>query len=334
MRFNLTGAPAGLLVALGVMAWLSLPGQALALFEEEMVPEDAWGARIMLDLVDQDSTVDKASRGAPLINYVIPDAEVRSLVEGGITRSIRRLDFILTFGMSDKWNLSLNVPFLRMEQDSSLVTTSDDPEVLAVVERLQSDSLSGFGDLELASWYRPVFTDWNAVVLGLGIRHPSGGQQSDYVGTPTFDLVSPGSAIFFLFHYTRYPAIHGARFDLRLRGEKGIPNTASVPGGEQKLDEGNEVSVTFGWSQEFGPVNAGLEGEFFAHRSNSLGGTRLRDEVRAQFLKFRLGFGNLAGLEEGAVAFPYRFDLRIESLESGSNLPRGNRLLLSLQTFF
>lgn len=331
MRFDFSARS---LAALGAIAWLLLPGKALALFEDEMVPEEVWGVRIMLDLVNRDSTVDRASRGGPLINYVIPDVEIRSQVEGGITRSIRRFDFLFTFGMRDNWNLSLNVPYLRLEQNSTLETTSEDPEVLAVVERLQSEELSGLGDLVLTSLHRTVFSDWNAVLFGYGIKYPFGGQQSDYVGTPTFDLVSPGSSVFFLFHYTRYPAFTGARFDIRLWGEQGIKSSASVPGGEQKVDEGNETSLSVGWSQEFGPVTAGLEGEFFNQRSNSLAGNRLFDQVRAQFLKFHLGFGNLAGLEKGPVAFPFRFDLQVEILERGSNLPTGERLLLSLQTFF
>ncbi len=323
------------LAALAALAFFLAPPRALALIEDDVVPEGAWGARLSLHLETQDATKDNASRFAPLINYVIPDDEIRAQVEGNIERSIRRLDFLFTYGVTDTWNLSLNIPYLELEQDSTLFPTSDDPGVAAVVERLQSKKLSGTGDFTLTSMHRTVFSDWNGFLFGYGLIVPSTSQQEVYVGAPTFDTVSAVTYTFLLFHYTRYPAIHGARFDLRAWGSAGIKGRASVPDGpEQKLEPGNRTSLKFAWSQEFGPVASGLEYEFFEKRSGSLNGTRLKDQARGQYLRFQMGFGNLAGLEKGPLAFPFRFDMQIESLERGSNLPKGERMVFTLQTYF
>ncbi len=317
------------------LALFLAPPRAMALIEDDVVPEGAWGARLRLHLETQDATLDKASRFAPLINYVIPDDEIRAQVEGNIERSIQRLDFLFTYGVTDRWNLSLNIPYLELEQDSTLEPTSTDPDVVALVERLQSKKLSGTGDYTLTSLHRTIFSDWNAFLVGYGFIVPSTSQQGVYVGAPTFDTVSAVTSTFVLFHYTRYPAIHGARFDLRAWGSTGFKGRASVPDGpEKKLEPGNRISLLFAWSQEFGPVSSGLEYEFFDQRSGSLNGTRLKDQARGQYLRFQLGFGNLAGLEKGPLAFPFRFDMQIESLERGSNLPKGERILFTLQTYF
>lgn len=323
-------------VGVGLVAILAviLPAKAAALFEDVIVPEGSWGARVMLDLETQDSTVDRASRTALLINYVIPDDDVRAQVEGGIERSRQQFDFLFTYGVSDQWNISLNIPFVEFEQDSSLSTNSTDPEVAALVDRLQSETLSGFGDLTLTSLHRPLFSDWNAFLWGYGLIKPLGGQENPYEGTQTFDIRSPASSLFLFLHYTRYPGIRGARFDARGWAAKALKETVSVPGGEAPLVLGNRVSLKFGWSQEMGPVTLGLEGEFFDQRTSTVGPARTGDQARAQFLRLHLGFGNLAGLETGPLAFPYRLDIQFESLERGSNVPQGNRVRVALQTFF
>jgi hypothetical protein len=322
-------------LALLALGCTLLPGGAGAVPEDEIVPEGVWGVRLMFRSETQDSTIDRGGRNAKLINYVIPEDDIRAEVDGQIERSIRRHDVLLTYGISDSWNLSLNVPYLEMEQDSSLTSASADPEVQAAVARLQSESLSGLGELTLTSLHRPVFSDWNSLVMGYGLNYPAGGQEQPYVGSNTFALHTPVASVFGLVHYTRYPAINRSRFDVR--GWVALSLTDDVTtaqGDSRKLEQGNRVSIRAGWSQEIGSVSAGLEVEILDQRNNTLGGERLSDRLRAQFLRLHVGFGNLAELESGPMAFPYQFNIQFESLQRGTNVPDGDNVSLIFQTYF
>ncbi len=78
----------------------------------------------------------------------------------------------------------------------------------------------------------------------------------------------------------------------------------------------------------------GLELDLIDRRSNSLGGERQGDPVRAQVLRYHFGFGNLAALEQGPVAFPYRINVQFETPLRGSNVPEREGFTVYLQTYF
>ena len=151
----------------------------------------------------------------------------------------------------------------------------------------------------------------------------------------TFDLRRPLPAYFVFLHTTAFPRGSRSRLDFRVSAEKGLRADVDTPGGERKfLDPGNRVAVTVGFSGEIGPVALGGEAEWRVARESSLAGERFRDTVQAFAGRFHVGFGTVAQLEEGPVAFPYQVLLEVEHIARGTNSPRGSFLSLAFQTYF
>lgn len=325
-------------IARGVMFWLlmTLPSAAFGLLEDEMVPEGKWFFRASVRQATQQKFFDRGKNEGTLKDALIPDPELRSQIEGDITREIFRTDLLFTFGVSDRWNLSLDLPYLDMTQESSLVAAPS-TEAAAELERqqLQSRTLSGIGDVRLTSQHRPVFSDRAGFIWGYGLIIPGGSQQTPYVDRTTFDLRSPLPAYFVFLHATGYPGGSRSRFDFRVSAEKGFRADVDTPSGERKyLDPGNRVAATVGYSREIGPVALGGEAEWRVARETSLAGERFRDTVQAFAGRFHVGYGNVAQLEEGPVVFPYQVLLEVEHVARGTNTPRGSFFSLAFQTFF
>lgn len=335
-RATARAARAAAFIAAGMaLAVLLAPGVARAIPEDDVVPEGVLGIRLNLRQETQSRTIDRGSRHADLINYVIPNDTIRAEVDGTIERSIRTYDLLLTYGISDSWNLSLNLPYMELKQDSTLFTTSSDPEVQGALEGLETRRQSGLGDITVTSLHRPKFGDWNAVEWGWGVIRPTGEQEAPYVGAPTFDRRSAANSVFGFFHYTRFPAISRSRFDLRFWGAVARRDTVTVPGGERKtVDVGNRTSLRMGWAQELGPAAMGLEVDILDKRSNSVANERLQDPARAHVLRYYLGFGNMTRLESQPLAFPYQLNIQFEQVLRGTNVPDGDTVTVSLQTYF
>ena len=327
-------------IARGVMFWLlmTLPSAAFGLLEDEMVPEGKWFFRASVRQATQQKFFDRGKNEGTLKDALIPDPELRSQIEGDITRKIFRTDLLFTFGASDRWNLSLNLPYLDMTQESSLAVTSGaSPEAAAELEQrqLQNRALSGVGDVRLPSQHRPVFSDRAGFIWGYGLVIPGGGQQTPFVDRTTFDLRSPLPAYFVFLHPTAYPGGSRSRLDFRVLAEKGVRGNVDTPAGERKtLDPGSRTAVTVGYSGEIGPVALGAEAELRMARASTLARERLGDTVRALAGRFHLGIGNVAQLEEGPVAFPYQLLLEVEHIARGTNTPLGSFFSFTFQTYF
>ena len=327
-------------IALGVLSSLlvALPSAAYGLLEDEMVPEGKWFFRASFRQATHQEFFDRGKNEGTLKDALIPDPEVRDQIEGDITRKISRTDLLFTFGISDRWNLSLDLPYLDMTQESSLATVAGaGPEAAAELERrqLQSRTLSGVGDVRLTSQHRPVFSDRAGFIWGYGLVIPGGSQQTPFVDRTTFDLRSPLPAYFMFLHATSYLGGSRSRLDFRASAERGFRGDVETPAGENKyLDPGSRVAATVGYSGEIGPVALGVEAELRVARASTLARERLGDTVRALAGRFHLGIGNVAQLEEGPVAFPYQVLLEVEHIARGTNTPLGSFFSLTFQTYF
>lgn len=319
---------------LAMVLVLLLPALAPAAVDDEFVPEGTLFTGFTLRTVTQDRAISRLSKSQTFKDYAIPEASIRGQISGDIEREITRYDFRFTLGLSDTWNISLNLPLLDMKQNSTLAT-SGSAEAVATVARLQSDSISGIGEIEFTSLHRPVFSDSNAFIWAYGLTLPGAGQQSPYHDSSTFDLSTPVPWMFFFIHYTRYPALPRARFDVRFKVRRGIQRSVDTTTGQkQRLIPGNQILLKFNWTQDIGIFSYGFELERIDLRDNRLGGENLFDGEKAQTLRLLLGLGNLADLEEGPVGFPYQVRLEVEKVNRGFNHPFGDTLTLSLLMFF
>ncbi|MCZ6728974.1 MAG: hypothetical protein O7C61_04640 [SAR324 cluster bacterium] len=316
-----------------LFAGILLPVLAFASVDDEFVPEGTLFTRFSSRLETQDRAIDRGKRENALKEYVIPEASNRSQINGSIEREITRHDLRFTYGFSDNWNMSLNIPYLQMEQRSSLSTAS--ANLQATVARLQSDKISGIGQVDLVNMHRPVFSDWNGFIWGYGLSLPGSGQQTPYHDSTTFDLGPPVRRVFIFTHYTRYTSLPRSRFDLRVLLRMGLKRSVETTSGtNQVLTPGNQVRLKLNWSQEIGAVFYGLELDRAVDRANRLDNESLSDKRNSQTLRLQLGFGNLLDLEQGPVDFPYQVQVQVETVERGFNHPFGSAVTLSLLMYF
>lgn len=330
------GRLAALLLTTQLVAGLLAPAWAAGALDDEIVPDGVFLTRLSLRLENQDSAFDQAGDSGPMKNFLIKDALIRAEIGGDITREVTRYDLRFTYGLSDTWNLSLNLPFVEVRQNSTLAANAGaSTEARETADLLQSATIQGLGDVELISLHRPLFSDWNAFTWGYGISYPGSSQKSPYVGATSLELGRPSPAILAFVRYTRYPAIEHARFDLTSRVWSQLGGGVTVPGGdERRLDGLNQAVVRMDWTHGIGAFFYGLGMGFLNQSQHTLAGQRLADQIRAQFLRLSIGMGNLTDLEKGPVAFPYQLRLEFQDVQRGADIPNGSHITLSLQMFF
>lgn len=319
-----------------MLAGAALPGPALGDVEDEIVPGSVLHTRLSLLLETQDTALDQSGTHGPLKNFLVRDTALRDEIEGSITRNVTRYDLRTTYGISDSWNLSLNIPFVEVEQVSTLGgTPGASVEALELADLLQSQTISGIGDVELTSLHRPVFSDWNAFTWGFGLLFPGSGRESPYVGATSLQLGEPTVQLHGFVHYTRFPALPRSRVDFRVAMRHQLNEQITVANGEtRRLEPVNSLSFKLGWSQELGNFLYGLGAEFIGQGEHTVNGERLVDQVRAQIIRTRIGYGNLSGLEQGPLSFPYQLRLEHRNVLRGADIPDGDHFTLSFLAYF
>lgn len=323
-------------IAALMLAGAASPGPAMGDVEDEVVPESVLLTRLSLLLETQDTAQDQSGTPGPLKNFLVRDTILREEIEGSITRNVTRYDLRTTYGISDKWNVSLNISFVEVEQVSTLGgAPGASAEALELVDLLQTQTISGIGDVELTSLHRPVFSDWNAFTWGYGLVYPGSRQQSPYVGTTSLQLGEPMVQLLGFAHYTRYPALPRSRVDLRVAARHALNEAVTVANGESgRVDATNSLSFKLGWSQELGNFIYGLGLEFMGRGEHTVGGERLVDQVRAQIIRTKIGYGNLSGLDQSSLSFPYQVRLEHRNVLRGADIPDGDHLTLSFLFYF
>jgi hypothetical protein len=303
--------------------------------QDEFVPEDALALEVALFQEHQVLAFDRAGNRNPLKKFLLPNRAVREATEGSISRTETDVHLRSTFGLSDTWNVFVQLPYRMLKQESSLTTDSDDPNVQAEVDALQPQSLSGPGDLRVLSMHRPVFSDRNGFIWGYGFTHPVLDRSESRPGLLALALRSPSPTLRAFAHYTRYPRMERGRFDVRAEAELGLPGEIEVREGEtSQYRSGNGVTIELGWFQEVGAVGAGISLLEFVQAQSRLAGVGQSDPHKETVLRFRLGYGNLIDLEQGPIRQPFQVMLEMERSLRGFNVPYSDGFTLSLLLFF
>ena len=323
---------AGTLLAALVVLPQAVPAQA---FRDEFVPGGHFGLEIARFQQDQDRAFDRTGELRPLRSYLIPNRSAYGQASGPVERKISETDLRLTAGLSDRTNLFLELPYLELEQDSQLRTSSQRADFNREVDSFDSQKLTGQGDLTALLMFRPVFSDRNGFVWGYGITHPLRGRSESDPGLYALALRSPNPKLKTFLHYTRYPRLEHSRFDLRMEVQTGLSGKIdTLDEGSQPYRSGNGVAVETGWYFEAGPVGAGVSLEERYTGQNRVDGVGQEDPRKATLLHWRLGFGNLADLEQGPVTLPYQVRLTLDRSLRGFNVPYEDGVTLSILFFF
>jgi hypothetical protein len=302
---------------------------------EELVPAGAWLARLSRGTHTQDRAIGRDNVEAPLLDYLQPDPALRGNLAGAVSRDVERIELTVGYGLSDTWNVQLQVPHVRVTQRSDVSSLSGDPQVQAEVARLGSREVSGLGRARLGSLHRPVFSDRHGFVLGYGLDWPADDPANPWAGRGTLLVDSPVPHWFGLLHYTYYPAGTANRLDIR--AEAGFPfdeRLTQADGTAASVNDGSTLQLSAGWQQELGPVVLGFGVGGWSQDVSTVAGEGQGDAQVEWSGRIVLGYGNLRELEQGPLTFPYRLLLGYERTLQGFNVPIRNELTLSLQTYF
>jgi hypothetical protein len=302
---------------------------------DEVVPAGVLLLRLRTGQESVTQAFDHANKPMRLAAYLLPVDAAAGQITGDVTRTVSSTELQLGFGLTDRWNIALTVPYLEVRQDSTLASASGDSAVQRRVSALQSRESSGVGNLRIVSLHRPVFTDSNGFTWGFGFIVPSGAMTAPYLGPDTLDVRGPNRSGVVLLHYTRYPGARHSRFDLRVEAQ--APQAANVNTLDKinaNLQIGNSAAVLVGWQQELGPALYGVWSSYRANTPAFLDGINQDDLKKDWRGGVRLGLGNLIALEQGPVALPYQVSLDYEQTLDGANIPQTNRVSLDFHTYF
>jgi len=333
-------APPLLALPLLALALLSvgtclLPPAARAA-EDEVVPGGVWLLRLEAAREHQREALGADSITHPLRYFVLPRPVQRAAVTGDIERDVSSAEAQATFGLSDRWNLALAVPYREIRQTSTLATASTDAGLTGRLAGLQSRTVSGLGDVRLTLLHRPLFTDTDAITLGYGVIFPGSDPQSPYIGRSTLETANPYLSFHGIFRYTRYLlSVERARFDLRFHVKVAQDATVRIPDGRKVLlDPPNAAGVALGWEREFETLAYGI---FLTHESSTdsqLDNTGQGDISKETRLAAQIAWGNLAGLETGRMTFPFQAGLKADAAVHGAYIPWGTRYSAFFLTYF
>lgn len=321
-------------------AGLLLPGLLLwfaprALGDYEIVPE----GRLLIDAGVTSEQVERAittrNVEGSLLEYLVPDSSVNSQITGEIDRESERFDLRIQYGFSDHWNFSLDIPFLRITQNSTLASGSGSQLVQQQVTRLQSRSISGLGSLRLMSLRREIFQDRHAFVWGAGISVPGDSPQSPYAGRGTLYLGSPFRTLIGLVQYESYqlevPGRIEARAELHFPQERWLTDLNGDP---VSVFPGNRLLLSLGWEREFGALFTSINARMDSLSRSRVNEETIGDRVKETVVRLRLGTGNLRKLEEGPVGFPFLIYFQFERTVQGYNIPIRSEASVFLKTYF
>ncbi|MBI4082156.1 MAG: hypothetical protein HY423_06045 [Candidatus Lambdaproteobacteria bacterium] len=332
---RLAALPRGLLLAALLFPALLLPDPCGAT-ELEFLPGEAWALRLSVSREVQEEAYDRGGQHGPLKQYLIPGRENHEQVQGEISRTYSRTDIHLQYGLTDRWNLMLDVPYTRVRQSSSLTTAATDAALRDRVARLGPRDVSGLGNPRLTSLHRPVFSDWHAFAWGYALTLPAQAPLTPYDGVGTLDVRSPLVDPALVLHYTYFPqGVLRGRLDLAGSAIYGLEAQVDTPAGNrQTLDPGNAVDATLGWTQELGRILLAGEFEQYSRLANRLDKEFQGDPVRELLFRARLGYGNLIELETARIGFPYQVQLALERTILAFNRPLRSIVTVSLLTYF
>ena len=313
---------------------LILPATISAFELESRIPASVWELRIRFQSTPAYS---KAFNGygqeAPLHQLMLWDREWRDSVGGELQREEQRIEFIVGYGLTEKWMLEATVPLVQKKQSSSLNIESATSIQQKVLDSLASDTQSGPGDINLqlgkdltasTKWYNRG---------GFTFRLPTGTS-----GTPrgiASNAIGEGhSSVGVFFHFNWYPLTHGIRNGIRLAASNELVGRRETLEGEKVYySAGHSADIFYNWSIERQNIFAGTELHYFQQSESKLP----LGKSNAAFLKeisFEIGYGNLSELEQKALSFPWQVRLGYTRPIEGQNTPVADRWRLSSIFYF
>ncbi len=329
---------AGNQVILAILAGLLTVGASPArASEDDLVPAGIVEVHTTLSHETQTKAIARDAITHGLEVYALPSPNSKDLVSGQLSRDIDEADLLLKVGITDHWNLSLLLPYVRAAQHSNLQSKFPglDPVLDVTVARLQDQTVSGAGNLRLTSLHRPVFSDFHGFVWGYGYQGSLESNTGVYTGIGSLQTRDPYGGVYGFVHYTYYPRLARSRLDLRGEYQYPFADKVNTPRGTQVTVRGGATSLfSLGWEHEPGAWGYGMALQSKTSQPTQLDGDLQEDTVKEYLFHGQLGFGNLIELEQQPIRFPYQALLTYDTTVYGYNTPLRERWSLVFLTYF
>jgi len=329
-------AVAGLGLALLGFALATLPSAARAA-QDDFVPGGIFRLGLSASSDTQTKAVARDSVNHGLEVYALPDPGDAGKVSGTLSREIHETDLQLQLGLTDRWNISVTVPYVQATQHSTLRVKDPaaNPALTAAVAALNSRTVSGMGNLRFTSLHRPVFTDANGFIWGWGFTESPERNSGVYTGTGTLQTRDPFGTVFGLIHYTHYPQWARGRFDMRLEYSVSLIDNVNLPTGQRVSILGPPgVLSSVGWEHEPGAWIYEFRVDQRTTLQSRLDGESQSDPIKEWIFHAKLGYGNLIELEAAPIRHPYQVSLTWDSTFFAYNAPIRDRWGLLYVTYF
>ena len=302
---------------------------------QEVVPEGKLMFQAGWATHTQRQGIGRTGKTVSLLELLVLDGADSAQIGGTVEREYRRLDLLFRFGFSDNWNVTLEMPYVWIEQKSSLFKASGGTSVDQQIQRLSSRSISGPGSLRLSSLHRGFFRDVEAFSWGYGFSLPMGSPKSPHAGKGTLFLDTPFREVFTFVQYDRFFLSFPGKLEFfsEFKGVMDEP-LQDLDGKTVTINPGNKLSLWMKWEQDFGPVFTSLGWRVVRQRASSIGKDKQNDKTKENAFGFKLGLGNLPKLEKGPLAFPYLIYLQYEKTLNGFNIPLRTEAGIFLKAYF
>ena len=339
------------LLAVGLVSFVPAARGA----QDDLVPAGIFRFDVSTTQEMQTSAVARDSHTHGLAVYALSglqavDPSEASAVSGSLSRVITETDFRLQLGLTDHWNVSLLLPYVQAVQHSTLRVkpaynpaadpycnaSSTPPCNLAdTVANLNSRTLTGYGNYQLTSLHRPIFTDANALTWGWGFSASLESNRGVYTGVSSLQTRDPYGSLFTLLHYTHYPDLPRSRIDLRAEYVLPLTDKVTLPTGQHVSILGAPTLLSsLGWEQEPGSWGYGFRLDQKTALQTRLAGEAQEDPIKELLFHAQLGYGNLIALEKAPIRLPYQLALTWDTTISAFNAPIRDRWGLMFFTYF
>lgn len=300
-----------------------------------MVPADAVQLHAELAVQRQDQGISTHGTVGGLREWALRSERERRQVRGDLTRDVTWVTLAAQYGMSDTWNLRLDLPYGQLTQTAELTVNTTDAELAARAATLETETLSGLGNIRFSSLHRPLYTDWNSLVFGFHLELPGSSPDNPYIGRPTLALAQPLPAWGASVHYTHFPAASRNRWDLTADWKRYTRGTVDTPLADgRSLTLPDETAFSLHWAHDMRSVNFGFGVRHALSINTVLDGENLNDDTRAWIIQAEIGGGNLATLEQQPVSLPQAWRFAIDHAVAGFNIPLGTVYALRYRLYF
>ena len=272
----------------------------------------------------------------PLKWLLINDEQLNDWVTGSISREETVMESSWIYGLSQDWMLEMVLPLVSKKQSSNLVLKNGAPsnnEWDVILKNLQTETVSGLGDIRLKAGYEMgTSTKW-FVRGGLTLSLPSGRS-----GTPRGVYpFSSGKQIYdsqFFLHINWYPFVRGLRNGLRFSQNTAIKGEReNMDGVESSFSKGNRFEFHYNWSYEHSDLFYAFELHHLQQLESQLGGGANDQGYLDQGL-LEIGWGNLNQLESNLLELPWQVRLGHRRPLRGERQPIAPIWQLDAQIYF